>query len=128
MASVLAARYVGTRGLHLASSAFILLGITHGISLAASGVESLNIEKGIGVVMPMIPAFILMYYFSIAPTWLRYFAFLAPILFAVNYGYVMNGNSYYSWPAYAGYYCWMLTEVLWAYFLLLDYKHTHNQS
>jgi hypothetical protein len=68
----------------------------------------------------MIPAFILMYYLSIVPAWLRYFAFLAPVLFAINYGYVMNGHSYYSWPGYAGYICWMLTELLWAYFLWLD--------
>ena len=34
-ASVMAGRYTGLRGQHVAASAYILLGITHGISLAA---------------------------------------------------------------------------------------------
>jgi len=35
--SVMAARYTGLRGQQVAASAYILLGITHGISLAALG-------------------------------------------------------------------------------------------
>ena len=37
-ASVMVARYIGLRGQHVSASAFILLGITHGISLAALSV------------------------------------------------------------------------------------------
>lgn len=47
MASVIAARYTGLRGEHVAASAFILMGITHGVSMASSGLDSFNIEKGL---------------------------------------------------------------------------------
>jgi hypothetical protein len=40
--SVMAGRYIGMRGQHLAASAYILLGITHDISLAALGRSSIN--------------------------------------------------------------------------------------
>lgn len=121
MACVLAGRYVGIKGEHVAASAFILLGITHGISLASAGVESLNIEKGIGVVMPMIPAFALMFWLSIVPLWLRLVAFISPISFIITYIQVLNGEPYFGWYSYLGYMSWMLTELAWAFYLRKDY-------
>jgi hypothetical protein len=126
MASVLAGRYVGLRGQHIAASAFILLGITHGISLAALGVESLNIEKGIGVVMPMIPAFLLMYWFKMTPVWLRVLALISPAAFIITYIEVLNGAPYFGWYSYIGYMSWMLVEVLWAWYLYWDLKKSSS--
>ena len=121
MGSVLAGRYVGLKGQHTAASAFILLGITHGISLAALGLDSLNIEKGIGVVLPMIPAFLLLYWFTMAPYWLRILAFISPAAFIITYIYVLNGAPYFAWYSYLGYMSWMLVEVAWAYYIGKDY-------
>lgn len=41
---------------------FALLGITHGLSLASSGSENFNIEKGITVIIPMVPSLILLFW------------------------------------------------------------------
>src|SRR5262245_36257118 len=53
-ASVMAARYTGLRGQHVAASAYILLGITHGISLAAISKSGINVEREVTMAMPMI--------------------------------------------------------------------------
>src|SRR5690349_251456 len=56
--SVMAGRYVGLRGQQVAGSAYILLGITHGISLGALGRASINVDRGMTMVLPMIPALV----------------------------------------------------------------------
>src|SRR6188768_930951 len=72
-ASVMAARYTGLRGQHVAASAYILLGITHGISLAALSKAGINPDRGVTMAMPMIPAMIFIFWCSIYPMWLRIF-------------------------------------------------------
>src|SRR5690349_14435772 len=44
-ACVMAGRYTGLRGQHVAASAYILLGITHGISLAALSSTGINADR-----------------------------------------------------------------------------------
>ena len=66
-ASVLAGRYVGLRGQQVAASAFVLMGITHGISLAGSGVDAVNFQKSIMLIMPMVPAMALMTWCALFP-------------------------------------------------------------
>ena len=73
-ASVMAARYTGIRGQHVAASAYILLGITHGISLAALSKEGINIDRESTMAMPMVPALIFMFWCSLYPFWLRVFS------------------------------------------------------
>src|SRR4249919_2815252 len=61
-ASVMAARYTGLRGQHVAASAYILLGITHGISLAALSKTGINVEREATMAMPMIPSLIFIFW------------------------------------------------------------------
>ncbi len=122
MASVIAARYTGLRGEHVAASAFILMGITHGVSMASSGLDSFNIEKGRVIIMPMIPALSLLFWCTMFPKWLR-LAALAPIAFFVYmYIDVVNGGAYNGLPLIGGYMSLMILEILWAYYIYKDWK------
>ena len=120
-ASVIAARYTGLRSQQVAASAFILMGITHGISLAASGIETLNSEKSITLIMPMIPAMVLMLWCELFPAWLRYLGLVPAALFVYVYIRVLAGQPYFDWPTSVAYLLWNLVEVAWAIFLLRDY-------
>lgn len=122
MSSVLSARYVGIRGQHIAASAFILMGITHGISLAATGIEGLNTQKSVTLIMPMIPAMALMTWCALFPTWLRVFALLPAALFVYVYIRVLSGAPYFDWPTSAAYSLWNISEVLWAVYMLRDHR------
>ena len=128
MASVLSARYVGLRGQHIAASAFILMGITHGISLAGTGVEGLNSQKSITLIMPMIPAMVLMTWCSLFPKWLRLSALLPAALFVYVYIRVLSGAPYIDWPTSTAYFLWNISEVLWAVFMLLDLRKQPQAS
>ena len=61
-ASVMAGRYTGLRGQHVTASAYILLGIMHGISLAALSKSGINADREVTMIMPMIPGFIFMFW------------------------------------------------------------------
>ena len=122
MASVIAARYVGLRGQHIAASAFTLLGITHGLSLASSGLENFNIEKGITVIIPMVPSLILLFWCTIFPRWLRALALLPMIMFLFVYINVINGGVYYSAPVIIAYTSWIVLEILWSVYIYKDWK------
>jgi hypothetical protein len=122
MAAVIAARYTGLRGEHIAASAFILLGITHGISLASSGLQSFNVDRGVTVIMPMVPSFILLCWCSLFPVWLRVAIVIPLFLFAYEYISVINGGTYFSLPLIFGYVSWMILEILWSVFLVKDWK------
>lgn len=124
MASVIAARYTGLRGQHVAASAFILLGITHGLSLASSGLDSFNVEKGITIIMPMIPSLFLLYWCTIFPAWLRLSGLVPIILFIYVYLHVMNGGVYYDTPVRAAYASWMILELMWSYYIYKDWKNS----
>jgi hypothetical protein len=121
-ASVIAARYTGLRGEHVAASAFILMGITHGLSLASSGLEEFNIEKGITVIMPMVPSMILLSWCSMFPTWVRIGAVVPVSLFTYVYLNVISGGTYYDRPLRLAYLSWMILEILWAVYMLRDWK------
>ena len=123
-ASVLAGRYVGLRGQHVAASAYILLGITHGISLAALGRTSINAERGITMVMPMIPALVFMFWCDLYPKWLRIAALVPIVFFTMVYIYVCYGIPYFSWPLNAGYATLQLIEVVWSVYLYRDWQRT----
>lgn len=121
-ASVVAGRYVGLRGQQVAASAFILMGITHGISLAGAGVESLSTEKSITLIMPMIPAMAMMAWCTLFPRWLRVVGLLPAVLFTIVYVRVLSGADYFDWPTATAYSLWNMTEVLWAAFILRDVR------
>ena len=120
--AVCAARYTGLRGEHVTASAFILLGITHGISLASSGLEQFNVERGLAVVFPMVPTFLLVGWCTLFPVWLRWLPVLPLSFLLYMYVDVIQGGEYYSLEARLGYLFWMLTEILWGFYLYRDWK------
>lgn len=125
-ASVVAGRYVGLRGQQVAASAFILMGITHGISFAGAGVESLSTEKSITLIMPMIPAMALMTWCTLFPRWLRVAGLSPAVLFTIVYIRVLSGADHFDWPAVTAYSLWNMTEVVWAAFILRDVRRSER--
>lgn len=121
-ASVMAGRYTGLRGQHVAASAYILLGITHGISLAALGRTSINVDRGMTMVVPMIPALICILWCSLYPLWLRLAGLVPACLFTLVYINVQSGYTYFDWPLYLGYATLQVVEVLWGVYLFKDWK------
>ncbi len=128
MASVIAARYTGLRGQHVAASAFILMGITHGVSMASAGLNNFNIERGLVIIMPMIPALSLVFWCSLFPFWLRLASFLPAAFFLYMYVYVINGGPYYDTPLWFSYLSLMIIEILWAYFIFVDWRKLRIQE
>ena len=120
--SVMAARYVGLQGQQVAASAYILLGITHGISLAALGRSSVNVERGMTMVMPMIPALVFMFWCELYPKWLRIAGVIPILLFVLIYLNVQLEKPYFGWEVNAGYATLQIVEVLWGVYLIKDWQ------
>lgn len=124
-ASVMAGRYTGLKGQHVTASGFILLGITHGISLGALSRSAINVDRGMTMLMPMIPALISMFWCTLFPRWLRISSIIPIFFFTLTYIHVWLGRSYYDWPLNLGYSTFQIIEVLWGIYLLKDWKqHT----
>ena len=121
-ASVMAARYTGLRGQHVAASAYILLGITHGISLGALGRSTVNIDRGMTMVMPMIPALVFMFWCDLYPKWLRIAGLIPIALFTLVYINVQLGLPFFGWPLNAGYASLQVLELVWSIYLLKDWR------
>jgi hypothetical protein len=121
-ASVMAGRYTGLRGQHVAASAYILLGITHGISLAALSKAGINADREASMAMPMIPALIFMFWCNLYPIWLRVSGLVPGLLFLLVYINVHAGESFLNWTLYSGYGTLQIIEVIWGVYLYLDWK------
>lgn len=120
--AVCAARYTGIRSEHVTASAFILLGVTHGISLASSGLDQFNVERGLAVVFPLAPTFLLIGWCSLFPMWLRWLPLIPLAFLLYMYVDVIKGGEYYSIIARLGYLFWLLIEILWGIYLFRDWK------
>ena len=127
-ASVMAARYTGLRSQHVAASACILLGITHGISLAALSTTGINADREATMVIPMIPALVFMFWCSLYPMWLRISAILPAILFTLFYVNVHLGNTSLDWTLYSGYGTLQITEVIWGIYIFRDWRKVTDQN
>ena len=119
---VMAARYTGLRGQQVTASAYILLGITHGISLAALGRASVNVERGMTMVMPMIPALVFMFWCALYPKWLRIAGLIPLLFFLLVYINVQLDNPYWGWHVNGGYATLQILEVLWGVYLFKDWQ------
>lgn len=123
MASVLASRQVGSRGQNLASPGYILLGIAYGVSFASSSISAINEEKMATVLMPLLPAIVLISFCRIYPTWLRMGSLLIFIPFFMMYWNVIAGTysdeNMSNALAYSGI---QSLGVLWVIYLWKDYK------
>jgi len=127
--SVMVARYIGLRGQHVAASAYILLGITHGISLAALSKAGINADRGVTMAMPMIPALIFMFWCNLYPMWLRVLGMIPCILFALVYVNVqVAGESYFGWTLYSGYATLQAIELIWGIYIYRDWKQIASQK
>jgi hypothetical protein len=130
-ASVMTARYTGLRGQQVAASAYILLGITHGISLAALSRSGINADREMTMAIPMIPALIFMFWCNLYPVWLRVAGMIPSMLFTLMYVNVRVGESHLGWTLYSGYATLQVIEVIWGAYLYNDWrqvaakKHDH---
>jgi hypothetical protein len=120
--SVMAARYTGLRGQQVAASAYILLGITHGISLAALSREGINVDREATMAMPMIPALVFMFWCNLFPMWLRIIGIIPSIFFTMIYVDVHLGESHLGWALYSGYATLQIIEVMWGIYIFKDWK------
>lgn len=120
--SVMAGRYTGLKSQHVTASGFILLGITHGISLGALSRTGVNADRGITMIMPMIPALFSMLWCDLFPRWLRVFSMVPILFFTITYLKVESGESYFNWPLNFGFGSLQLIEVLWAIYIFKDWK------
>jgi hypothetical protein len=121
-ASVMAARYAGLRGQQVAGSAYILLGIAHGISLASLSKAGINPDREVTMAMPMIPSLIFMLWCSLYPRWLHILALVPCMLFAMVYVNFHSGEPVFGWALYTGYVALQINEVLWGIYLFMDWK------
>ncbi len=121
-ASVMAARYTGLRAQHVAASAYILFGIAHGISLASLSKAGINADRGIMMAIPMIPAFVFIFWCNLYPLWLRVLGLVPSILFLLVFVNVQSGQSYFGWALTSGYATLQIVEVIWGIYLFKDWK------
>ncbi|HRH57040.1 MAG TPA: hypothetical protein PLS10_05260 [Chitinophagales bacterium] len=120
--AVMAGRYIGLRNEQVAASGFILLGIAHGISLGALSRSAINIDRGMTIVMPMIPALAFMFWCGIFPKWLRLCGLIPISLFTMVYVRVQLGYDYFDWPQTLGYGTLQLIELFWGVYIYKDWK------
>ncbi|MBK6998329.1 MAG: hypothetical protein IPH31_26920 [Lewinellaceae bacterium] len=92
MASVLASRYVGSRGSNIVAGGFSLLGISYGVSFASSSINAINEEKMGTIILPLVPAMLLISLGPFFPKWLRFATLLVVVPFFFMYQNVLQGT------------------------------------
>ena len=95
MASVLANRYIGSRGQNIAAAGFTLFGIAYGVSFASSAINAVNEEKMATIILPLVPALFLISFCKIFPVWLRVGSLLVCVPFFFIYKNVIQGTYSY---------------------------------
>ena len=122
MASILASRYIGSRGAHLVPAGFTILYIAYGVSFASSTFEHINEEKMATVVLPLVPSLFLIGLGKFFPTWLRILSILVIVPFMIIYFNVINHNYNFddisNGIAYIGI---QTLGVLWSIFMWKDF-------
>jgi hypothetical protein len=126
-ASVMAGRYTGLRGQHVAASAYILLGITHGVAMGAISRTTLSVDRGMSMVMPMFPALVFMFWCDLYPKWVRLAGLVPAALFTLVFINVHRGVSYQGWSLNAGYATLQVLEIVWSVYLVKDWQRSRSQ-
>ena len=126
--SVMAGRYTGLRGQHVAASAFILMAITHGIGLAATSRTSVNMDRGMTMVMPMMPALVFMFWCDLFPKWVRVAGLLPLAFFTLVYVNVHQGDLSGGVPLQAGWATLQILEVVWGVCMWKDWQRGRTQG
>lgn len=128
MASILASRYIGTKGLHIVPSGFTLFGIAYGVSFASSAFNAINEEKMATIILPLLPALVLISIGKFFPLWVRIASAITCIPFFFIYYNVINST--YAFDnisnafAYSGI---QLLGIVWSVYIWLDYKSGQRQ-
>lgn len=123
MASILASRYIGTKGWHVVPAGFTLLGIAYGVSFASSAFNAINEEKMAMVILPLFPALLLISLGQFFPVWVRVLSALICIPFFFLYHSVITGTyTFDSWANAMSYLGIQLAGVIWTYFIWRNYK------
>ncbi|MFZ1515244.1 MAG: hypothetical protein WAT21_07585 [Saprospiraceae bacterium] len=123
MASILASRYIGSRGQNIAAAGFTLFCIAYGVSFASSSIDAVNEEKMATIILPLVPALFLISFCKIFPVWLRLGSLLVCVPFFFMYKNVIQNQ--YSFEnisntlAYSGI---QLLGVLWTIFIYKDHR------
>lgn len=122
MASVLMTRYVGSRGQNIAAAGFTMLAIAYGVSFGSSSINAINAEKMATIVLPLLPATLLISYCKIFPKYVRFGSLLIVIPFFFMYKNVVEGtyhhNNLSNGLAYIGL---QILGVVWFVYSLKDY-------
>lgn len=126
-ASVMAGRYTGLRGQHVAASAYILLAITHGVSFGAVNRTTVNVDRGMAMVMPMIPALVFMFWCDLYPKWVRAAGLVPAAFFTLAFINVYLGIPYQGWSLYIGYATLQMLEIVWGIYLVRDWQRNRGQ-
>jgi hypothetical protein len=123
MASVLASRYIGSRGQNIAAAGLTLFGIAYGVSFASSAINAVNEEKMALIILPLVPALFLISFCTLFPSWLRFASLLVCVPFFFMYKNVIqetySHDNLSNALAYSGI---QLLGVLWTIFIYRDYK------
>lgn len=124
MSSILASRYIATQGLHIVPSGFTLLAIAYGVSIASSSFNSLNEEKMATIILPLVPAILLISLGKFFPRWVRALSIFTCIPFLVIYMNVISGT--YSFDdlsnslAYTGI---QILGLIWSFYMWRHYMN-----
>jgi hypothetical protein len=122
MACAAASRYVGIKGLHVAASAFAMLGIVHGISAGAVGLSTINLDATASLIVPMVPAFVLLMWCRAFPLLIRVASVALVIPFGVAFYRAVTGLSILHWTLALAYGSLAAMELLWAACLWRDFN------
>ncbi len=125
MASILASRYIGTKGFHIVPSGFILLGIAYGVSFASSAFNAINEEKMATVILPLLPALLLISIGNFFPVWIRVLSALCCIpFFFIYYNVINNTYQFDNISNTLAYSSIQVLGILWTIFLWKNYKQS----
>lgn len=123
MASVLANRYIGSRGENIGAAGFTLFGIAYGVSFASSAINAVNEEKMATIILPLVPAVFLISFCKIFPMWLRLGSLFVCVPFFFMYQNVIYGTySYNNLSNTLAYFGIQVLGVLWTIYIYQDFK------
>jgi len=119
-ACVLAGRYVGSRGNHVAAAGFVMMGIVHGISAGGIGSSGISLDS-VRLVIPLLPSIVFIAWCTLFPVWLRIVGMISIMPFIAMYWRVFHGLEYDHWTTYLAYVLLAIVEIVWGVYLVVDY-------
>ncbi|MFN0175207.1 MAG: hypothetical protein ACKVU0_11210 [Saprospiraceae bacterium] len=129
MASILASIYTGTRNENFAAAGFTMLSIAYGISFSSSSFTAVNEEIMATIILPLVPAMLLISACKLFPVWLRLGSVMVCIPFFFVYKNVFSHSYHPDNPSnYMGYLGIQMLGVLWSIFIWKDFVKAQKQT